>query len=130
MTKFPALVAGLLAATMMHAPAAQAQSLKEKTGLSTVDASPRDPAKKFLCSLPGQRALYPCAEVEFKKNPGYRINDTGAARAKKEADALRMKTEMEAEARAYKRMQDERKRNAPTTEHCFTKNGALVCKPI
>ena len=42
----------------------------------------------------------------------------------------KMEQEIAREARAYEKMKQERQRSAPTTEHCFMKNGALVCKRI
>lgn len=44
-------------------------------------------------------------------------------------DAARQQQEMDAEARAYKKITEERKRSALTTEHCYMKNGNLECKP-
>ena len=42
----------------------------------------------------------------------------------------KMEQEIAREARAYEKMKQERQRSAPTTEHCFMRNGALVCKRI
>jgi hypothetical protein len=69
---------------------------------------------------------FPCTYAEWKKqqrNPNLKQRNTGDR-------AARMQEEMEAEARAYKKMSEERKRTAPTTEHCYVmKNGMLECKP-
>lgn len=68
---------------------------------------------------------FPCTYAEWKKqqrNPNLKQRNTGDR-------AARMQEEMDAEALAYKKMSEERKRNAPTTEHCYMKNGNLECKP-
>lgn len=39
------------------------------------------------------------------------------------------KREMEAEQRALKKMQEERRRDTPRTERCFLIGGKLDCKP-
>jgi hypothetical protein len=80
---------------------------------------------EYTCTQPGGKAVYGCSKTEHAAQ---------AARAKQKAqtDAARaanMKREMDAEARALKKIQDERQRSKPTTENCFMKNGKLECKP-
>jgi hypothetical protein len=77
--------------------------------------------KVHLCVYPGSRAVHLCTLQDYNKLQQQK---------KGEQRRLQQQKEMDAEARAYKKMQEERKRNAPTTEHCFMKNGELICKPI
>ena len=136
MTKLIALttiIAAALVASILLSPLeSSAQTYNEKTAKSSVVTYGK---KTLLCSLPGKRAVYACGEEEYRRNPGFGTRDykdpsaTNTKKQKKPNDAARMKKEMEAEARAYKKMQEDRKRNTPTTEHCYMKNGNLVCKP-
>ena len=85
----------------------------EKTGKTLPWTGPRP----LFCTRPGSKVAYVCDAAEHK------------AQSDAAARAARMKSEMDAEARAYKKIQDERQRNKPTTELCYMKNGQLECKP-
>jgi hypothetical protein len=45
------------------------------------------------------------------------------------AKKAKIQSEMDAEARAYKKMKADRERNKTTAEKCFMKNGKLECSP-
>jgi hypothetical protein len=75
------------------------------------------------CIYPHSIAVHLCTIQEYQRLQQQKLADRAETRRRQ------MQKEMDAEARAYKKMQDEPKRGAPTTEHCFLKNGMLVCKP-
>jgi hypothetical protein len=84
---------------------------------------------EYTCTQPGGKAVYGCSKTE------HAAQAATAARAKQKAQAdaersARMQREMDAEAKALKKIQDERQRSKPTTEHCLMKNGKLECKPV
>jgi hypothetical protein len=80
--------------------------------------------KIYQCVYPHSRAIHLCTIQDYKRQQQQKSAE------QTEISRRQQQQEMAAEARAYKKMQDERKRNAPTTEHCFMKNGMLVCKPV
>ena len=83
---------------------------------------------EYTCTQPGGKAVYGCSKTEKDAQ----VKSAARAKQNEQANAARaanMKREMDAEARALKKIQDERQRSKPTTEHCFMKNGKLECKP-
>lgn len=90
---------------------------------------------EYFCRRPVTNVRYQCSKDEFDRL--YRSGPSQADILRKEKEekkkkelALRRQQEMDAEARAYKKMKEDRQRNAPTTEHCFMKNGKLECKAV
>ena len=79
--------------------------------------------KIYQCVYAGSRAAHLCTIQDYQKLQNQKKTEQLENRRRQQ------QKEMDAEARAYKKMQEERKRNAPTTELCFMKNGTLVCKP-
>lgn len=104
-----------------------AQEFEKETGhhgvtvrsdcLKSAAASNAPPRTDYTCTRPGSRAIYGCSQAEHKAQ-------ADAARA------ARMQREIDAEARAYKKLQEDRQRRKPTTEHCFMRNGKLECKAL
>lgn len=78
--------------------------------------------KIHQCVYPYSRAIHFCTIEEYN-----RLKNVKAEQAK---DRRRQQQkEIDAEARAFAKMKQERESSAPTKEHCFMKNGKLECKP-
>jgi hypothetical protein len=92
--------------------------------ISPASAEYNHGGKIHPCIYPHSKAVHLCTIQDYQKL------QKQAAAAQADIKRLQQQQEMAAEGRAYRKMQDERKRNAPTTEHCFLKNGMLVCKPV
>jgi hypothetical protein len=93
------------------------------TPATSAQATYNHGGKVHPCIYPHSNAVHLCTIQEYQRLQAQKKAEQTEARYRQQQQ------EMAAEARAYKKIQAERKRNAPTTEHCYMKNDVLVCQP-